>query len=77
MLMNIVFNQKTALLLLALRRELKTYRKVERQLKVLIKNLAIFFLFPSKQFLPILFKFSCGKLLPKNRRNNVKKTTII
>jgi hypothetical protein len=27
--------------------------KVERQAKVLIKNLAIFFLFPSKKFLPI------------------------
>ncbi len=30
--------------------------KVERQEKVLIKNLAIFFLFPSKQFLPISLK---------------------
>jgi hypothetical protein len=40
-------------------------RKIERQVKVLIKNLAIFFLFPSKQSLPISFKFSCGKLLPK------------
>jgi hypothetical protein len=27
--------------------------KVERQVKALIKNLAIFFLWPSKQFLPI------------------------
>ncbi len=35
-------------------------RKVERQVKVLIKNLAIFFLFPSKEFLPISFKkFVC------------------
>ncbi len=40
-------------------------RKVERQVKVLIRNLAIFFQFPSKLFLPISFKFSCGKLLPK------------
>jgi hypothetical protein len=29
---------------------------VERQVKVLIKNLAVFFLFPSKDFLPISFK---------------------
>jgi hypothetical protein len=31
-------------------------RKVEQQVKVLIKNFAIFFLFPSKQFLPISLK---------------------
>jgi hypothetical protein len=31
-------------------------RKVEWQLKVLIKNLAIFFLFPSKESLPLPFK---------------------
>jgi hypothetical protein len=44
---------------------------VERQIKVLIKNLAIFFLFPSKEFLPRYHsKFSCWKLLPKNRRGN-------
>jgi hypothetical protein len=30
--------------------------RVERQVKVLIKNLAILFLFPSKEFLPISFK---------------------
>jgi hypothetical protein len=36
--------------------------------KVLIKNLAVFFLFPSKQFLQISFKFSCGKLLPKTKK---------
>jgi hypothetical protein len=35
-------------------------------IKVLIKKLAIFFLFPSKQLLPISINFSCGKLLPKN-----------
>jgi hypothetical protein len=41
--------------------------------KVLIKNLAIFFLFPSKEFLLIPFsKFSCWKLLTKNRRNKDK-----
>ncbi len=34
--------------------------KVERQVKVLVKNLAIFFLFTSREFLPILFKkFVC------------------
>jgi hypothetical protein len=32
------------------------WRKVERQVKVLIKNFAIFFLFPSKQFLLISLK---------------------
>ena len=31
-------------------------RKADQQVKVLIKNLAIFFLFPSKEFLPISFK---------------------
>jgi uncharacterized membrane protein len=31
--------------------------------------LAIFFLFPSKKFLQISLKFSCWKILPKNRRN--------
>ncbi len=30
---------------------------IERQVKVLDKNLAIFFLCPSKQFLPILISF--------------------
>ncbi len=39
-------------------------RKVERQVKVLIKNLAIFFLYPSKQFLAISFKFSCRPIPP-------------
>ncbi len=29
---------------------------VERQVKVLIENLAIFFLYPRKEFLPISFK---------------------
>jgi hypothetical protein len=38
-------------------------RKVERQVKVLIKNLAIFFLFPSKKFLP--FKFQLLKISPQ------------
>jgi hypothetical protein len=30
-----------------------------------LENLAIFFQFPTKQFLLISFKFSCGKLLTK------------
>ncbi len=34
----------------------EAWRKVRRQVKVLIKNLAIFFLFPSKEFLSISFK---------------------
>ncbi len=37
----------------------RAWRKVERQVKVLLKNLAIFLLFPSKQFLPLLLKFCC------------------
>ncbi len=37
---------------------LSAKRKVERQVKVLIKNLAIFFLCPSKQFLLLSFKNS-------------------
>jgi hypothetical protein len=36
-------------------------RKVERQVKALINNLAIFFLFPSKEFLPISFKIQLLK----------------
>ncbi len=34
----------------------RAYRKLERQVKVLKKNLAIFFLFPSKQYLLISLK---------------------
>jgi hypothetical protein len=34
--------------------------KVERQVKVLIKNLAIFFLCPSKEFLLLSFKIQLG-----------------
>ncbi len=34
--------------------------------------MAIFFLCPSKQFLPVSFKFSCWKLLLKNRRSKDK-----
>jgi hypothetical protein len=45
-----------------------------RYIKVLIKNLAIFFLYLSKEFLPILFKI---KLLPKNRRNKDKSSYML
>ncbi len=45
-------------------------------MKVLIKNLAIFFLFPSKQFLLGNSKFSCCTLLPKNRRNEDKSSKL-
>ncbi len=39
---------------------------VERQVKVLIKNLAVFLLFPVKKFLPISFQNSAvGNFSPK------------
>ncbi len=51
-------------------------RKVVRQLKVLIKHLAIFFLFflPARSFCRGQYhsKFSCWKLFPKKRRNKDK-----
>ncbi len=37
------------------------------------KNLAFFFLFPSKQFLPISSQFSCEKLLPKTKRTMLRR----
>jgi hypothetical protein len=40
----------------------QSWRKIERQVKVIIKNLAIFLLFPSKEFLPRSFEiqlFNC------------------
>ncbi len=46
-------------------------RKVERQVKVLIKHLVIFNLLPSKKFLPIS-KFSCWTLLPKTKGTKTK-----
>ncbi len=42
-------------------------RKVERQIKDLIKHLAFFFLLPSKKFLPITFKFGCWKPLSQKQ----------
>jgi hypothetical protein len=46
-----------------------TIEEGERQVKVLIKNLDIFFLCPSKQFLPISFQIQLLDYFPKNRRN--------
>jgi hypothetical protein len=41
---------------------------VERQVKVLIKYLAIFFLFPSKKFLPISFKIQLLETSPQKQK---------
>jgi hypothetical protein len=41
---------------------------VERQVKVLIKNLAIFFLFPIKEFLPISRSLSLVAIIPPPHR---------
>ncbi len=53
---------------------------VERQVKVLIKNLAIFFLCPSKHFLPISFQILlCGRPpqgLPEYRGGSFKETEL-
>ncbi len=51
-----------------------TKRKVERQVKVLIKNLAIFFLCPSMQFLSISFQIKLLEYFPqkqKEQRHNL------
>ncbi len=45
------------------------YRKVKRQVKVLIRNLAIFFLCPSKQFLPISFQIQLLEYFSQKRMN--------
>ncbi len=42
---------------------------VERQVKVLIKNFAVFFLFPSKDFLPISQKIQLLQYLNHEYRN--------
>ncbi len=39
-----------------------------RQAKVLIKNVAVFFLFPSKEFLPISFKFQLLETSPQKQK---------
>ncbi len=46
---------------------------VERKVKVLIKNLAIFFLFPSKEFLPIPFKVQLLETSPQKQKEQTKK----
>ncbi len=46
---------------------------VERQVKVLIKNLAIFFLCPSKQFLPISFQIQLLVHFPKKQKEQIHK----
>jgi hypothetical protein len=48
----------------------QSLRKVERQVKVLINKLAIFFLCPASSFCRCNSKFSCWNNFPKNRRNN-------
>ncbi len=48
-------------------------RKVERQVKVLIKNLAIFFLFPSREFLPISFKIPLLETSPQKQKEQKQK----
>jgi hypothetical protein len=47
--------------------------KVERQAKVLIKNLAIFFLCPSKQFLPISFQIQLLEYFPHKQKEQRRK----
>ncbi len=41
---------------------------VERQVKVLIKHLAIFFIFPRKHFLPISFKIQLLEISPQKQK---------
>jgi hypothetical protein len=48
-------------------------RKVERQVKDLIKNLAIFFQSPSKEFLPISFKIQLWETSPHKQDEQRKK----
>ena len=48
-------------------------RKVERQVKVLIKHLAIFFLLPSKKFLPISFKIQLLETSPPKQKEQRQK----
>jgi hypothetical protein len=50
--------------------------KVEHQVKVLIKNLAIFFLFPSKQFLLISFKIQLLETSSLNQKERRKKQPV-
>jgi hypothetical protein len=51
-----------------------SWRKVEQQVRVLIKNLAYF---PAWSFCRYHSNFNCWKLLPKNRRNKDKSKVLI
>jgi hypothetical protein len=46
---------------------------VKWQVKVLIKNFAILFLFPSKEFLLISFKIRLFEISPQNQKEQRKK----
>jgi hypothetical protein len=48
-------------------------QKIERQVKVLVKNLAIFFLCPNKQFLPISFQIQLLKYFPQKQKKQRQK----
>ncbi len=49
---------------------------IERHVKVLIKNLTIFFLFPSKEFLPISFKIQLLETSPLKQKEQRQKVLI-
>ncbi len=51
----------------------KPKRKVERQVKALIKHLAIFFLLPSMKFLPISFKIQLLETSPQKQKEQRQK----
>jgi hypothetical protein len=52
-------------------------RKVERQVKVLSKHLAVFFLLPSKKFLPISFKIQLLETsAPKQKEQRQKQLDV-
>ncbi len=46
---------------------------IERQVKVLINNLAIFFLFPSKMFRPISLKIQLLETSPQKQKEQRQK----
>ncbi len=46
---------------------------VERQVKVLINHLALFFLFSSKKFLPISFKIQLLETSPRKQKEQEQK----
>ncbi len=51
---------------------LSAFRSIERQVKVLIKRLAILFLFPSKKFLPYHSKIQLLEVSPKTEGTKTK-----